>query len=57
MDAGVDDIAVTGPQLTDGGVEDAAAWTSGLVRKGGPVYRQDYGADLTSRIAGLYATG
>jgi hypothetical protein len=44
-------------------VENAATWTPGLTRQGGPVYcsaqvyHQNYGADLGARIARLYAAG
>ncbi|GAA4509041.1 MULTISPECIES: hypothetical protein [Nonomuraea] len=60
VDVSVDDIALTGIQLSDPGVENAATWTSGLSRNGGPVYcsaqvyHRDYGADLRERLAGLY---
>ncbi|MEU4329978.1 hypothetical protein [Nonomuraea dietziae] len=61
VDVRVDDIAVTGLQMSDPGVENAATWTAGLARQGGPVYcsaqvyHQNYGADLGTRIAKLYA--
>ncbi|WP_049565081.1 hypothetical protein [Nonomuraea sp. SBT364] len=63
VDVGVDDIAVTGLQLADPGVENAATWTPTLARRGGPVYcsaqvyHQNYGADLGARLAKLYAAG
>ncbi|WP_156325671.1 hypothetical protein [Nonomuraea sp. SBT364] len=62
-DTRVDDIAVTGLRLSDPGVEDAATWTAGLTRRGGPVYcsaqvhHQDYGAEVSARVAELYAAG
>jgi hypothetical protein len=61
VDVGVDDIAATNLQLSDPGVENAATWTAGLARQGGPVYcsaqvyHHDYGADLGRRVAELYA--
>ncbi|WP_238500338.1 hypothetical protein [Streptosporangium sp. KLBMP 9127] len=61
VDVRVDDIVATGLQLSDPGVENAATWTSGLARQGGPVYcsaqvyHQNYGADLGARITKLYA--
>ncbi|MGN9786387.1 hypothetical protein ACTMTF_33525 [Nonomuraea sp. ZG12] len=63
VDVRVDDIAATGLQLNDPGVENAVNWTADLVRQGGPVhcsaqvYHQNYGADLGARIAKLYAAG
>ncbi|MFB4284128.1 hypothetical protein ACBJ59_53190 [Nonomuraea sp. MTCD27] len=63
IDASVDDIALTGLQLSDPGVENATTWTAGLARTGGPVYcsaqvyHQNYGADLGARLARLYAAG
>ncbi|KAB8191598.1 hypothetical protein FH608_030585 [Nonomuraea phyllanthi] len=63
VDVSVDDIALTGLQMSDPGVEDAGTWTPGLSRKGGPVYcspqvyHQNYGADLGARIARWYAGG
>jgi hypothetical protein len=63
VDVRVDDIAATGMQLSDPGVENAGTWTSGLSRQGGPVYcsaqvyHQNYGADLSARIAQMYAAG
>ncbi|MEU4700952.1 hypothetical protein [Nonomuraea dietziae] len=63
VDASVDDIAVTGLQLSDPGVENAAVWTPALTRTGGPVYcsaqvyHQNYGADLSASVAKLYAAG
>ncbi|MEV0386408.1 hypothetical protein [Nonomuraea sp. NPDC050643] len=61
VDAGVDDITLTGLQMSGPGVEDAAAWTPGLSRQGGPVYcsaqvyHHDYGAALGARLTSLYA--
>ncbi|MFB9468037.1 hypothetical protein ACFFR3_00885 [Nonomuraea salmonea] len=63
VDAGVDDITLTGMTMSDPGVENAAVWTPNLTRQGGPVYcsaqvyHENYGADLGALIAGLYATG
>ncbi|TMR21488.1 hypothetical protein ETD86_15035 [Nonomuraea turkmeniaca] len=63
VDVGVDDIVTTGLQLGDPGVENAVTWSSGLTRQGGPVYcsaqvyHQNYGADLSARVANLYAAG
>ncbi|WP_220448223.1 hypothetical protein [Nonomuraea diastatica] len=63
VDVSVDDIVATGLQVSDPGVENAATWTAGLVRQGGPVYcsaqvyHQNYGADLGARIARSYAAG
>ncbi|MFC4114416.1 hypothetical protein [Nonomuraea zeae] len=61
VDVSVDDITLTGLTLSDPGVENATTWTAGLARKGGPVYcsaqvyHPNYGADLGTRLAGLYA--
>ncbi|MFG1946746.1 hypothetical protein [Nonomuraea sp. NPDC048826] len=60
VDASVDDITLTGIEMSDPGVENAATWTAGLSRDGGPVYcsaqvyHENYGADLRRRLAALY---